>query len=108
MRQLVELGYHITFDYFGCIVQDLRMGQELGTSPRVGCMFPVDNLYLPPVAPVSNTTIATAVFSLPSLAFWHSHLDHVPFSRVQQLAFRGLLSSVSKENFDCTLCQLGK
>ena len=85
-----------------------RMGQELETGPRVGCMFPVDNLYLSPVAPVSDTTIATAVFSLPSLAFWHSHLDHVPFSRVQQLVFRGLLSSVSKENFDCTLCQLGK
>ena len=26
MRQLAELGYRIIFDYFGCIVQDLRMG----------------------------------------------------------------------------------
>ena len=24
--QLVELGYHIIFDYFGCVVRDLRTG----------------------------------------------------------------------------------
>ena len=80
-------------------MQDLRTGQELGTSPRVGRMFPVDNLYLPPVAPVYVTA---AVSSLPSLALWHSHLDHASSSRVQQLASKGLLGSVSKDNFDCT------
>ena len=37
--QLAELGYRIIFDYSGCIVQDLRTGQELGTGPRVGRMF---------------------------------------------------------------------
>ena len=37
--QLAELGYHFIFYYSGCIVQDPRTGQELGTSPRVGCMF---------------------------------------------------------------------
>ena len=86
-------------------MQDLRTGQELGTSPRVGRMFPVDNLYLPPVAPVYVTA---AVSSLPSLALWHSHLDHASSSRVQQLASKVLLSSVSKDNFDCTSYQLGK
>ena len=40
--QLVELGYRLIFDYSGCIVQDPRTGQELGTGPRVGRMFPVD------------------------------------------------------------------
>ena len=34
--QLVELGYRITFDYSRCIVQDPRMGQEFGTSPKIG------------------------------------------------------------------------
>ena len=47
MGQLAELGYHIIFDYFGCIVQDPRMGQEFGTVPRVWHMFPIDNLRLP-------------------------------------------------------------
>ena len=84
------------------------MGQELGICPRVGHMFPVDNLHLPPVAPVSITAAATAVSSLPSLALWHSRLGHASSSRVQQLAYRGLLGSVFKDNFYCTSCQLGK
>ena len=36
--QLAEL----IFNYSGCIVQDPRTGQELGTGPRVGRMFPVE------------------------------------------------------------------
>ena len=65
--QLAELGYRIIFDYSRCIVQDPRTGQELGTGPRVGCMFPVDNLRLPLVAPVF-VAVAAAVSSIPSLA----------------------------------------
>ena len=68
--QLAELGYRIIFDYSGCIVQDLRMGQELGTGPRVGRMFPMDNLCLPLVASVSVITVV-AVSSIPSLSLWH-------------------------------------
>ncbi|XP_030942055.1 uncharacterized protein LOC115967115, partial [Quercus lobata] len=43
---------------------------------------------------------SAAVSSLPSLALWHSRLGHASSSRVQQLASRGLLGSVSKDNFD--------
>ena len=106
--QLAELGYHLIFYYSGCIMQDLRTGQELGIGPRVGCMFPVDNLHLPHVASVSVAVAVFAVSSLPFLAFWHSRLGHALSSRVQQLASKGLLGSVSKDNFDCTSCQLGK
>ena len=35
-------------------------------------------------------------------------LGHASFSRVQQLASRGLLGSVSTENFDCVSYHLGK
>uniref|UniRef100_A0A7N2LKK1 Integrase catalytic domain-containing protein n=1 Tax=Quercus lobata TaxID=97700 RepID=A0A7N2LKK1_QUELO len=90
------------------VFHDPRKGQELGTGPRVGHMFPVDNLHLPHVAPVSIAAAATVVSSLPSLALWHSRLGHAPSSRVQQLEFKGLLGFVSKDNFDCTSCQLGK
>ena len=38
--QLVELGYRIIFDYSGCIVQDPRTGQQLGTVPKLGICFP--------------------------------------------------------------------
>ena len=85
-------------------MQDPRTGQELGTGPRVGRIFPVDNLRLPLVAPVS----VAAVSSTPSLALWHTQLGHASSSRIQQLASIGLLDSVSTENFDCVSCQLEK
>ena len=105
--QLAELGYCIIFDYFECIVQDLRTGQELGTSPRVGRMFLVDNFRLPLVALVSVAAAAT-VSSIPFLALWNARLGYASSFQVQQLAFRGLLGSVSTENLDYVSCQLGK
>ena len=82
-------------------------GTELGTGPKVGHMFPMDNLCLPLVVPIS-VTAAAAISSIPSLALWHARLGHASSSRVQQLASRGLLGSVSTENFDYVSCQLGK
>ena len=38
--QLAELGYHLIFYYFGCIVQDPRTGQELGPALELGVCFP--------------------------------------------------------------------
>ena len=70
-------------------------------------MFPVDNLRLPLVTPISVAATAV-VSSIPSLALWHARLGHASSSRVQQLASRGLLDSVSTENFHCVSCQLGK
>ena len=68
-------------------------------------MFPVNNLRFPHVAPIS---VAVAISSIPSLALWHAQIGHASSVRVQHLASRGLLSSVSKENFDCFSCHLGK
>ena len=106
--QLTKLGYHITFDYSKCIVQELRTRQEFRSGPIVGRMFAVDNLCLPPVAPISVAATAVVVFSIPSFALWHARLGHASSSRIQNLASRGLLGSVSTKNFDCVSCQLGK
>ena len=84
-------------------MQDPKTGQELGTGPRVRRMFPVNNLHLPLVAPVS-VIAAAAVSSIPSLALWHGRLGHASSSQVQQLASRGLLGSVFTKNFDCVSC----
>jgi transposase InsO family protein len=100
--QLAELGYRIILDYFGCIVQDPRTGQELGTSRRIGRLFEISSLRLP------ATGVFAATSSSPSLSLWHSRLGHASSSRVQQLVSRGLLGPVSKDNFDCVSCQLGK
>ena len=67
---------------------------RVGTGPRVRRMFTVDNLRLPLIAPVSIAA-AVVVSSIPSLALWHARLGHVSSSRVQHLASRGLLGSVS-------------
>ena len=106
--QLAKLGYRITFNYSRYIVQDWRMGQELGTGPRVERMFPMDNLHLPHVTPVSIVATTTTVSSIPSFALWHTQLGHTSSSRVQHLVSKGLLDSVSTKNFDCFSCQLGK
>ena len=63
----------------------------------------MDNLRLPLVAPVSVAATTTVSF-VPSLAVWHARLGHTSSSRVQQLASRGLLGSMSTENFDCVSC----
>ena len=63
---------------------------------------------VPPVALVSVVAVAIAVSSLPSLTLWHSRLGQAPSSCVQLLASKGLLGSISKDNFDCTSCHLGK
>ena len=88
-------------------MQDPKAGQELGTGLRVGRMFPMANLRLPLVTSVSVAAAAT-ISSNPSLALWHARLGHTSSSRVQQLVSRGLLGSVSTENFDCVSCQLGE
>ena len=70
-------------------------------------MCPMDNLCLPLVTPISITAVI-AVSSIPSIALWHARLGRASFSRVQHLASRGLLGSVSIENFDCISYQLEK
>ena len=70
-------------------------------------MFPVNNLRLPLVALVS-VAAAAIVSSIPSLALWHTRLSHTSSSRVQQLASRCLLGSMSTKIFDCVSCQLEK
>uniref|UniRef100_A0A2N9ICW1 Integrase catalytic domain-containing protein n=1 Tax=Fagus sylvatica TaxID=28930 RepID=A0A2N9ICW1_FAGSY len=97
-----ELGYRIILDYYGCVLQDPRTGQELGTGRRIGRLFEISSLCLP------ATGVSVATSSSPSLSLWHSRLGHASSSRVQQLVSKGLLGPVSKDNFDYVSCQLGK
>ena len=77
LGQLAELGYRIILDYFGCIVQDPRTGQELRTGCRIGRLFEISSLRLP------ATGVSAATSSSPSLSLWHSRLGHASSSRVQ-------------------------
>ena len=62
-------------------MQDPRTRQDLGIGPRVGRMFPMNNLRLLIVAPISTATVAV-VSSIHSLALWHARLGHASSSRV--------------------------
>jgi hypothetical protein len=101
--QLCELGYKLVFDFSGVHVQDPRTNQTLGTGRRIGCMFELSSLRLP-----ATSISVVAPSSSPSLALWHSRLGHAYASRIQLLASKGLLGSVSSNSFDCISCQLGK
>ena len=79
--QLAKSGYHIIFDYFGCIMQDSRTGQELGTGPRVGRIFPVNNLHLPLVA---------FVFVVATATLWHAIVTHL--TQTQNLIHKFIFS----------------
>ena len=83
-------------------MQDPRIGQELGTSRRIGRLFEISSLRLP------ATSVSATTLSSPSLSLWHSRLRHASSSWVQQLVSRSLLGPVFKDNFDCVSCQLEK
>ncbi|RVW94529.1 Retrovirus-related Pol polyprotein from transposon TNT 1-94 [Vitis vinifera] len=89
--------------YVPRVFHDPRTGQELGSGPRVGRMFPVNNLHLPPVAPVLVVAAAAAVSSLPSLALWHSRLGHAPSS---QLGKQPVLPSNNSESISNSIFEL--
>ena len=84
-------------------MQDSRTGQIVGTACKVRQLFKLTSLHLP-FSSVSVPVIA----AFASIKLWHSHLGHVSLSRIQTLASRGLLGSVSSSPFDCMPCQLGK
>uniref|UniRef100_A0A2N9HTM0 Integrase catalytic domain-containing protein n=1 Tax=Fagus sylvatica TaxID=28930 RepID=A0A2N9HTM0_FAGSY len=101
--QLTELGLNLFFSSRGCLVQDSRTGQIVGTARKVGRLFGLTSLHFPSSS-VSVPVIATSA----SIELWHSRLGHVSLSRIQTLVSRGLLGSVSSSPFDCMPCQLGK
>ena len=79
------------------------MGQVLGTSHKVGCMFEVHNWKIP-----SQVVSVAATTATPSPDLWHACLGHPSLSCLQLLAFQGHLGSVQFQKFNCTSCHFGK
>uniref|UniRef100_A0A2N9HRZ2 Integrase catalytic domain-containing protein n=1 Tax=Fagus sylvatica TaxID=28930 RepID=A0A2N9HRZ2_FAGSY len=101
--QLTELGLNLFFSSRGCLVQDSRMGQIVGTACKVGRLFELTSLHLP-----SSSVSAPVIAASASIELWHSRLGHISLPRIQTLVSRGLLGLVSSSPFDCMPCQLGK
>ena len=75
--QLCELGIDLLFTNHDVDVQVPQMGQVLGTSRKVSCMFEVHDLKIPSKVVFAAATIATS-----SLDLWHAHLGHPSLSRL--------------------------
>jgi hypothetical protein len=101
--QLTELGLNLFFSSRGCLVQDSRTGQIVGTARKVGRLFELTSLHFP-----SSSVSAPVIAASASIELWHSRLGHVSLPRIQTLVSRGLLGSISSSPFDCMPCQLGK
>jgi hypothetical protein len=101
--QLTELGLNLLFSSRGCLVQDSRTGQIVGSARKVGRLFELTSLHFP-----SSSVSAPVIAASASIELWHSHLGHVSLPRIQTLVSRGLLGSVSSSPFDCMPCQLSK
>uniref|UniRef100_A0A2N9J4W0 Reverse transcriptase Ty1/copia-type domain-containing protein n=1 Tax=Fagus sylvatica TaxID=28930 RepID=A0A2N9J4W0_FAGSY len=104
--QLTELGLNLFFSSRGCLVQDSRTGQIVGSARKVGRLFELTSLHFP-----SSSVSAPVIAASASIELWHSRLGHVSLPRIQTLVSRGLLGSVSSSPsspFDCMPCQLGK
>uniref|UniRef100_A0A2N9GH63 Integrase catalytic domain-containing protein n=1 Tax=Fagus sylvatica TaxID=28930 RepID=A0A2N9GH63_FAGSY len=101
--QLTELGLNLFFSSRGCLMQDSRTGQIIGTTRKVGRLFELTFLHFP-----SSSVSAPVIAASASIKLWHSRLGHVSLPHIQTLVSRGLLGSVSSSPFDCMPCQLGK
>uniref|UniRef100_A0A2N9HDD0 Integrase catalytic domain-containing protein n=1 Tax=Fagus sylvatica TaxID=28930 RepID=A0A2N9HDD0_FAGSY len=93
--QLTELGLNLFFSSRGCLVQDSRTGQIIGTAHKVGQLFELTSFHFP-----SSLVSAPVIVASASIELWHSRLGHVSLSRIQTLVSKGLLGSVSSSPFD--------
>uniref|UniRef100_A0A2N9HM25 Integrase catalytic domain-containing protein n=1 Tax=Fagus sylvatica TaxID=28930 RepID=A0A2N9HM25_FAGSY len=78
--QLTELGLNLFFSSRGCLVQDSRTGQIVGTARKVGRLFELTSLHFP-----SSSVSAPVIAASASIELWHSRLGHVSLPRIQTL-----------------------
>uniref|UniRef100_A0A2N9J561 Integrase catalytic domain-containing protein n=1 Tax=Fagus sylvatica TaxID=28930 RepID=A0A2N9J561_FAGSY len=78
--QLTELGLNLFFSSHGCLVQDSRTGQIVGTARKVGRLFELTSLHFP-----SSSVSAPVIAASASIELWHSRLGHVSLPRIQTL-----------------------
>uniref|UniRef100_A0A2N9GD96 Reverse transcriptase Ty1/copia-type domain-containing protein n=1 Tax=Fagus sylvatica TaxID=28930 RepID=A0A2N9GD96_FAGSY len=73
--QLTELGLNLFFSSRGCLVQDSRTGQIVGSARKVGRLFELTSLHFP-----SSSVSAPVIAASASIELWHSRLASTPAS----------------------------
>ena len=84
----------------------LKQDRFLGQTARVGHLFELTFLYLPPSLH-THQVISTAITSS-SLYLLHLCLSHASLSKLHRLLSSDLLGSINNESFDCLHYQLAK
>uniref|UniRef100_A0A2N9HLJ3 Integrase catalytic domain-containing protein n=1 Tax=Fagus sylvatica TaxID=28930 RepID=A0A2N9HLJ3_FAGSY len=67
--QLTELGLNLFFSSRGCLVQDSRTRQIVGSARKVGRLFELTSLHFP-----SSSVSAPVIAASASIELWHSRL----------------------------------
>ncbi|KAL0554223.1 hypothetical protein IC582_008140 [Cucumis melo] len=100
--QLCDLGLTVSFSSNGCQVQDPQTGQTIGTDRKVGRLFELLSLQVPPPsisAPVTDSNTYQ----------WHLHLGHASQEKLCHLISINNLNSITKFfPFNCLNCKLSK
>jgi len=100
--QLCDLGLTVSFSSNGCQVQDPQTGQTIGTGRKVGRLFELLSLQVPPPsisAPVTDSDTYQ----------WHLRLGHASPEKLRHLISINNLNSITKfVSFNCLNCKLAK
>ncbi|KAL0559260.1 hypothetical protein IC582_003857 [Cucumis melo] len=100
--QLCDLGLTVSFSSNGCHVQDPQTGQTIGTGRKVGRLFELLSLQVPPpsiFAPVIDSDTYQ----------WHLRLSHASPEKLRHLISINNLNSITKfVPFNCLNCKLAK
>lgn len=104
--QLCELGLDVHFSSRGCLVQDPKKGQILGTGCKEGRLFTLTSLNIP--SHPSHSILLDLCGTTVSSEVWHFRLGHVSFQRLNYLISSGVLGSVKHQPIDYVSCQLAK
>jgi hypothetical protein len=86
-RQITDHDCCVILDHDVCYIQDHHTGHLVSTGPRRDsqCLWELDSLRLPSIAPTSFVSSAYAASSTSSFDQWHHHLGHICGSRLSAL-----------------------
>ena len=111
ISQLSDSGFDVVFSSSTCVVQDQVTRKQIGIGRRVGDLYILESLHIPPSSPASCTAVSSFYLNQKSSPFflWHSRLGHLSSERLKLLVKLGLFGNISVSDIsECNGCKLAK